>query len=87
MELQCCFCKYICANAEYDDMLDCELAMEETAKPKCYINNFDKFELETNEKICVQYLTYWLKDFGASHSVQPEMPTDDYIKSLLGEKK
>jgi len=29
MKLQCCFCKHIVWNVEYDGMLDCELALEE----------------------------------------------------------
>lgn len=32
MKLQCCFCKHILCNVEYDGMLDCELALEEEAE-------------------------------------------------------
>ena len=41
---------------EYDEMLDCEIALEESGKPKCYQNNFDEFELEQNEEVCKSYL-------------------------------
>ena len=58
MKLQCCFCKHIVCNVEYDGMLDCELALEEEGKPRCS-NKFEKFELETDEKICTRYLNYW----------------------------
>lgn len=70
MKLQCCFCKHICCNHEYDEMLDCELALEEEGRPKCYNSNFYYFELETDEKICIRYLNYWQQDFKAFNSVQ-----------------
>ena len=69
MKLQCCFCKHIVCNVEYDGMLDCELALEEEGKPKCS-NKFEKFELGTDEKICTRYLNYWQQDFKAFNSVQ-----------------
>lgn len=33
MKPQCCACKHICCNPEYDEMLDCDLALEETGEP------------------------------------------------------
>lgn len=64
MKIQCAFCKHVCCNPEWDEMLDCELALEETGKPKCYTNNFDKFELETDEKTCKSYLDAYNREYG-----------------------
>jgi hypothetical protein len=45
-------------------MLDCEIALEENGKPKCYNNNFDKFELEQNEEVCKSYLKAFDEEYG-----------------------
>ena len=63
MELQCTFCKHLCCNPEYDEMLDCELDLEEDGTPKCYTNNFNKFELETNENTCYSYLNAFAREY------------------------
>ena len=63
MKIQCSFCKHVCCNPEYDEMIDCELAPEETGKSKCYVNNFNKFELETNEKTCMSYLDAFAREY------------------------
>ena len=83
MKLQCCFCKHIVCNSEYDGMLDCELALEEEGKPRCS-NKFEKFELKTDEKICTRYLNYWQQDFKAFNSVQKHHGVDfERIKQLI----
>ena len=64
MKIQCCFCKHICCNHEYDEMLDCEIALEESGKPKCYQNNFDKFKLEQNEEVCKSYFKAFNEEYG-----------------------
>jgi hypothetical protein len=63
MELQCSFCKHICCNPEYDEMLDCELDLEENGTQKCYTDNFNKFELETDVKICQSYLNAFIREY------------------------
>ena len=79
MKLQCCFCKHICSNFEYDEMLDCELALEEEGKEKCCMSKdkpFNSFELETNENTCIRYLNHWQQDFKAFNSVQKHEEID-----------
>jgi hypothetical protein len=44
-------------------MLDCELDLEEDGTPKCYTNNFSKFELETDEKVCYSYLNAFAREY------------------------
>ena len=59
MKIQCCFCKHICCNPKFDEMLDCEIALEESGKPKCYqskVKPFYLFELETDGEVCKSYL-------------------------------
>ena len=63
MKLQCAFCKHICCNPEYDEMLDCELDLEEDGTSKCYTTNFNKFELETDEKVCLSYLNAFAREY------------------------
>lgn len=56
---KCCSCKHIFPNFEYDGLLDCDIASEDTNKEKCCNRNFDKFEYEPNEKIRKDYLLIW----------------------------
>ena len=63
MKLQCCVCKHICSNFEYDEMLDCELALEQEGKEHCSKDGkFTLFELETDEKICDSFLNQYLRE-------------------------
>lgn len=70
MKLQCSFCKHICCNPEYDEMLDCELDLEENGTPKCYTNNFNKFELETDVKICQSYLNAFIREYSLRREIE-----------------
>ncbi len=63
MKSQCAFCKHVCCNPEWDEMLDCELDLEEDGTLKCYMNNFSKFELETDEKICYSYFNAFAREY------------------------
>lgn len=63
MKLQCCFCKHIFSNFEYDEMLDCELALEQEGEEHCSKDGkFTLFELETDEKICDSFLSQYLRE-------------------------
>ena len=64
MKIQCAFCKHVCCNPEWDEMIDCELALEETGKIKCCDVSFYQFELETNEKTCKSYLNAYNREYG-----------------------
>lgn len=69
MKSLCCACKHICCNPEYDEMLDCEIAPEETGLPHCCTNDkFDKFELETDPKIVQSYLKAYQEEYGRTYS-------------------
>ena len=92
MKIQCCFCKHICCNHEYDEMLDCEIALEESGKPKCYQNNFDKFELEQNEEVCKSYLKAFDEEYGLyerikdkKHNISYDVPFENFMSSTKEE--
>lgn len=92
MKLQCCFCKHICCNHEYDEMLDCEIALEESGKPKCYRNNFDKFELEQNEEVCKSYLKAFNEEYdlyerikGKKNNISNDIPFENFMSSAKEE--
>ena len=70
MKPQCCACKHICCNPEYDEMLDCDLALEETGEPHCCINNFDKFELETDVRLVFSYIKAYCGEYGFKQIIQ-----------------
>lgn len=57
MRFRCCECKHICANQEYDGLLDCLLALEESGKQHCSERNYEHFEQETDTKIVDYYKT------------------------------
>ena len=76
MKLQCCFCKHIFCNPEWDEMLDCELAKEETCTTKCCydkISPFKLFELDPNSKTCISYLKAYKEEYGR-YKVKSEEP-------------
>lgn len=88
MELQCCFCKHICCNHEWDEMLDCELALEEEGKPKCYqstVKPFYLFELETDEKICKSYLKAYNEEYGLCQKNRNDIPFENFMSSAKEE--
>lgn len=76
MKLQCCFCKHICCNPEWDEMLDCELALEETGRPKCYNSNFCYFELETDDKTCMSYLNAFAREYDLKKRLNDEQKSE-----------
>ena len=63
MKLQCCFCMHICCNPEWDEMLDCDLALEETERIKCCDVSFHQFELEQDENVCMSYLNAFAREY------------------------
>ena len=67
---QCCCCKHIVCNPEWDYMLDCDLALEETGEQKCWANNFDKFELETNDKLVFSYVKAYCGEYKIKEMLQ-----------------
>ena len=70
MKPQCCACKHICCNPKCDKILDCNLALEETGEPHCCINNFDKFELETDVRLVFSYFKAYCGEYGIKQMIQ-----------------
>ncbi len=71
MKPQCCACKHIFCNPEYDELLDCELSPEETDGDHCCRNNkFDKFELETDVRLVFSYFKAYCKEYGIKEIIQ-----------------
>lgn len=89
MKIQCAFCKHVCCNPEYDEMLDCELDLEENGTPKCYTNNFNKFELETNEKTCKSYLNAYNREYSLCqknrNDISYDIPFENFMSSAKEE--
>lgn len=88
MKLQCCFCKNICCNHEYDEMLDCEIALEESGKPKCYqskVKPFYLFDLEEDEEVCKSYLKAFNEEYGLykriSNKISDYIPFENFMSS------
>ena len=81
MKIQCCFCKHICSNHDYDEMLDCEIALEQTGIPKCnqsQVKPFHLFELETDENICSSYLKAFNEEQNLFEKISSDSSYDIY---------
>ena len=84
MKLQCCFCKHIICNPEWDEMLDCELATEETGVMKCCYDKsspFKLFELDPNSKTCISYLKAYKEEYG-----RPKAKSEEPVKLVPGKQ-
>lgn len=70
-------------------MLDCELDLEENGTPKCYTNNFNKFELETNEKTCKSYLNAYNREYSLCqknrNDISYDIPFENFMSSAKEE--
>ena len=77
MKLQCCFCMHIFCNPEWDEMLDCDLALEETGKAKCYERSFCHFELEQDEKLCTSYLNAFAEEYDLKRRLNNDGQTEE----------
>lgn len=95
MKIQCCFCKHICCNHEYDEMLDCEITLEESGKPKCYqsaVKPFYLFELEDKEEVCKSYLKAFDEEYGLyerikdkKNNISNDIPFENFMSSAKEE--